>query len=137
MPDDKTTTPLRDIVLQAAALTRTFGDLTAVDGVTLTIYRGEIFGLIGPNGAGKSTLIKMLTTLLPPTSGSAPMPRSMTSLSGSSLRQTRPKPREAMAKSGENVGQPVSMADRSIGQVLGDYATQTMAVAASCLSSPM
>ncbi len=71
MPDDKTTTALPDIVLQTSALTRTFGDLTAVDGVTLTIYRGEIFGLIGPNGAGKSTLIKMLTTLLPPTSGSA------------------------------------------------------------------
>jgi ABC-2 type transport system ATP-binding protein len=71
MPDDKTRTALPDIVLQTSALTRTFGDLTAVDGVTLTIYRGEIFGLIGPNGAGKSTLIKMLTTLLPPTSGSA------------------------------------------------------------------
>ena len=71
MPDDKTTTALPDIVLQTSALMRTFGDLTAVDGVTLTIYRGEIFGLIGPNGAGKSTLIKMLTTLLPPTSGSA------------------------------------------------------------------
>ena len=57
--------------VQTNALTRKFGDLTAVDGVTLTIFRGEIFGLIGPNGAGKSTLIKMLTTLLPPTSGSA------------------------------------------------------------------
>ena len=45
--------------------------MTAVDKVSLTIQRGEIFGLIGPNGAGKSTLIKMLTTLLPPSSGSA------------------------------------------------------------------
>jgi ABC-2 type transport system ATP-binding protein len=54
-----------------AALTRKFGELTAVDGVTLEIAPGEIFGLIGPNGAGKSTLIKMLTTLLPPTSGTA------------------------------------------------------------------
>jgi ABC-2 type transport system ATP-binding protein len=52
-------------------LTKRFGDLTAVDHVSLTIGEGEIFGLIGPNGAGKSTLIKMLTTLLPPTSGSA------------------------------------------------------------------
>jgi len=59
------------VVVEVAALTRTFGDLTAVDHVTLTINRGEIFGLIGPNGAGKSTLIKMLTTLLPPTSGTA------------------------------------------------------------------
>jgi ABC-2 type transport system ATP-binding protein len=57
--------------IEVASLTRRFGDLTAVDHVTLTIDRGEIFGLIGPNGAGKSTLIKMLTTLLPPTSGTA------------------------------------------------------------------
>jgi len=60
-----------DPVVEIAALTRKFGDLTAVDAVTLTIDRGEIFGLIGPNGAGKSTLIRMLTTLLPPTSGTA------------------------------------------------------------------
>ena len=58
-------------VLQASQLTRNFGDLAAVDHVTLTVNQGEIFGLIGPNGAGKSTLIKMLTTLLPPSSGSA------------------------------------------------------------------
>jgi len=52
-------------------LTRVFGDLTAVDHVSLDIGVGEIFGLIGPNGAGKSTLIRMLATLLPPTSGTA------------------------------------------------------------------
>jgi len=63
--------PIHDIAVQASRLTRKFGDLTAVDQVTLTINQGEIFGLIGPNGAGKSTLIRMLTTLLPPTSGSA------------------------------------------------------------------
>jgi ABC-2 type transport system ATP-binding protein len=71
MPDDQATALNRDIALQVSALTRKFRDLTAVDQVTLTINRSEIFGLIGPNGAGKSTLIKMLTTLLPPTSGSA------------------------------------------------------------------
>src|SRR6202142_2966822 len=71
MPDDQTTALNRDVAVQASALTRKFGDLTAVDSVTLTINRGEIFGLIGPNGSGKSTLIKMLTTLLPPSSGSA------------------------------------------------------------------
>jgi ABC-2 type transport system ATP-binding protein len=71
MPDDTANAPIPDVALQAFALTRKFGDLTAVDQVTLTINQGEIFGLIGPNGAGKSTLIKMLTTLLPPTSGSA------------------------------------------------------------------
>jgi ABC-2 type transport system ATP-binding protein len=52
-------------------LTRRFGDMVAVDHATVGIEGGEIFGLIGPNGAGKSTLIKMLTTLLPPSSGSA------------------------------------------------------------------
>jgi ABC-2 type transport system ATP-binding protein len=60
-----------DAVVQVLALTRKFADVTAVDHVTFTINQGEIFGLIGPNGAGKSTLIKMLTTLLPPTTGSA------------------------------------------------------------------
>ena len=44
---------------------------TAVNGVDLTIFQGEVFGLLGPNGAGKSTTIRMLCTLLEPTSGSA------------------------------------------------------------------
>ena len=48
-----------------------FGDFTAVDGVSFAVQPGEVFGLLGPNGAGKSTLIRMLTTLLPPTSGTA------------------------------------------------------------------
>jgi len=52
-------------------LTRRFGDVIAVDRVTFSIAAGEIFALIGPNGAGKSTLIKMLTTLLPPSGGTA------------------------------------------------------------------
>jgi len=70
MPDDSALaqTP---ITVEISALTRRFGDLTAVDHVNLSIRQGEIFGLIGPNGAGKSTLIRMLTTLLPPTSGTA------------------------------------------------------------------
>ena len=50
---------------------KTFGDFTAVDGVSFAVPPGEVFGLLGPNGAGKSTLIRMLTTLLPPTSGTA------------------------------------------------------------------
>ena len=52
-------------------LTRKFGPFTAVDRVTADIAAGEVLGIIGPNGAGKSTLIKMLTTLLPPTGGTA------------------------------------------------------------------
>jgi ABC-2 type transport system ATP-binding protein len=52
-------------------LVKRFGNFTAVDGVNLEVRRGELFGLLGPNGAGKTTLVRMLTTLLPPTSGSA------------------------------------------------------------------
>jgi ABC-2 type transport system ATP-binding protein len=52
-------------------ITKRFGDFTAVDGVSFSVEHGEIFGLLGPNGAGKSTLIRMLTTLIPPTSGGA------------------------------------------------------------------
>ena len=50
-------------------LTRRFGQLTAVDGIDLTVAAGQFFGFLGPNGAGKSTTIKMLTGLLAPTSG--------------------------------------------------------------------
>lgn len=57
--------------IRTTALTRRFGPLTAVDHVELQVPRGAIFGLLGANGAGKSTLMKMLTTLLRPTSGSA------------------------------------------------------------------
>jgi len=58
-------------ILRTSDLTRRFGDFTAVDALTLDVAPGEVFGLLGPNGAGKSTTIKMLTTLLPPTSGTA------------------------------------------------------------------
>jgi ABC-2 type transport system ATP-binding protein len=61
----------RTPIVEADNLTRRFGDLVAVNGVSLSIAPGETFALIGPNGAGKSTLMKMLTTMLPPTSGRA------------------------------------------------------------------
>jgi ABC-2 type transport system ATP-binding protein len=61
----------RAVVVETKNLTRRFGDIVAVRDVTLSIPAGEVFALIGPNGAGKSTLMKMLTTLLPPTSGEA------------------------------------------------------------------
>jgi ABC-2 type transport system ATP-binding protein len=57
--------------IEVIDIRKRFGDFPAVDGVSFTVQPGEVFGLLGPNGAGKSTLIRMLTTLLPPTSGSA------------------------------------------------------------------
>lgn len=58
------------VVLKITNLSKSYSDIVAVDKANLSLNHGEIFGLIGPNGAGKSTLIKMLTTLLHPTSGS-------------------------------------------------------------------
>ena len=57
--------------IEVQDIRKRFGDFTAVDGVSFTVQPGEVFGLLGPNGAGKSTLIRMLTTLLLPTSGVA------------------------------------------------------------------
>ena len=60
-----------DIAIEAQGLTQRFGDFTAVDNVSFRIRRGEIFGFLGSNGCGKSTTMKMLTGLLPATSGTA------------------------------------------------------------------
>jgi ribosome-dependent ATPase len=60
-----------EISIEAHGLTRRFGDFVAVDRVTLSIERGEIFGFLGSNGSGKSTTMKMLTGLLPPSEGTA------------------------------------------------------------------
>ncbi|MGO9458742.1 MAG: ATP-binding cassette domain-containing protein [Rhodomicrobium sp.] len=57
--------------VEAAGLTKVFGDFTAADHISFTIKRGEIFGLLGPNGAGKSTTFKMMCGLLRPTAGTA------------------------------------------------------------------
>jgi ABC-2 type transport system ATP-binding protein len=57
--------------IEVEEITKRFGDFTAVDAVSFSVEHGEIFGLLGPNGAGKSTLIRMLTTLIQPTSGTA------------------------------------------------------------------
>ena len=56
--------------IRVEALTRTYGDRTAVDQVSFEIGRGEIVGLLGRNGAGKTTIMKMLTGCLEPTGGS-------------------------------------------------------------------
>lgn len=60
-----------EAAVQTLDITKRFGDLTAVDKINLSIEAREIFGLIGPNGAGKTTLIRMLTTVIPPTDGTA------------------------------------------------------------------
>ena len=57
--------------IEVENLTKRFGDFIAVDTLNFSVAHGEVFGLLGPNGAGKSTLIRMLTTLVPPTSGTA------------------------------------------------------------------
>lgn len=57
--------------IETTELVKRYGELTALGGVTLKVAEGEFFGLLGPNGAGKTTLIRILTTLLKPTSGSA------------------------------------------------------------------
>lgn len=57
--------------IEVEGLVRKFGDLTAVDGISFTVGRGEVFGFLGPNGAGKTTTINMLCTLLSPTAGRA------------------------------------------------------------------
>ena len=66
--------------LVATDLHKSFNDFKAVDGVTFSIAKGEIFGLLGPNGAGKTTTIRMLSTVLPPDTGDV-------SVGGHSLRQ--------------------------------------------------
>ena len=57
--------------IEAIDLVKTFGDLTAVDHVSFTVPEGTVLGLLGPNGAGKTTIVRMMTTLSPPTSGTA------------------------------------------------------------------
>ena len=57
--------------IEVSHIVKRYGDFEAVKDVNFAVADGEIFGLLGPNGAGKSTTIKMLTTLVDPTSGSA------------------------------------------------------------------
>ena len=58
-------------ILEVKKLAKTYGDFSAVKGISFDIKEGEIFSLLGPNGAGKTTTISMLSTLIAPTSGDA------------------------------------------------------------------
>ena len=58
-------------IIKTSNLTKKYNDLKAVDDISFSVKKGEIFGFLGPNGAGKTTTIKMLTTLLNPTQGTA------------------------------------------------------------------
>src|SRR3954452_9136403 len=58
-------------MIETRGLTKHFKDVKAVDGIDLTVAPGELVALVGPNGAGKSTTLGMLTTLIPPTEGTA------------------------------------------------------------------
>ena len=64
-------TLVEELVIETSNLARSFGDVHAVRGVDIAVRKGEIYGFLGPNGAGKSTVVKMLTTLLEPTGGTA------------------------------------------------------------------
>jgi ABC-2 type transport system ATP-binding protein len=64
------TDPMEPSMIRVENLIKKFGDLTAVNDVSFDVQKGEIFAFLGPNGAGKTTTIKVLTTLLKPTSGS-------------------------------------------------------------------
>jgi len=67
----ETVTAATEFAIEIDGLTRRFGDFVAVDNVTLKIPKGQLYGFLGLNGAGKTTTIRILTTLLPPSAGTA------------------------------------------------------------------
>jgi ABC-2 type transport system ATP-binding protein len=70
IPGEAPTEP-QVVVIEVEGLTKSFGDLTAVDSVSFKVGKGEVFGFFGPNGAGKTTTMRMLTGMLRPTAGTA------------------------------------------------------------------
>ncbi|MGH2549130.1 MAG: ATP-binding cassette domain-containing protein [Thermomicrobiales bacterium] len=66
----RTPSASREIVIDVRGLVKRYGDLTAVNGIDLSVYKGEIFGILGPNGAGKTTTLEMLEGLRAPDAGS-------------------------------------------------------------------
>ncbi|MGH6861351.1 MAG: ATP-binding cassette domain-containing protein [Phyllobacterium sp.] len=82
------------LAIEARGLSKSFGDVRAVDGIDLDVPRGMIFGILGPNGAGKTTLLRMLATLLPPDAGSA-------QVAGYDLAQAPHEIRSSIAMTGQ------------------------------------
>src|SRR4029450_2075164 len=88
--------------IQATDLVRRFGEVEAVRGVSLEVAEGEIYGFLGPNGAGKSTIVRILVTLLHPTSGSGTVlghdvvdeRTTVRRLIGVALPEARPDPKQ-------------------------------------------
>ena len=75
---------MADLIIDAQGLRKVFGSKLAVADLTLQVQRGEVFGFLGPNGAGKTTSIKMLLSLISPTSGMSELRSVCTSCSSSS-----------------------------------------------------
>src|SRR5713101_139084 len=70
-PSTNRRTPVTGNAIEVDHIVKKYGEFTAVDDVSFNVKEEEIFGLLGPNGAGKSTLIRMMTTLIPITAGTA------------------------------------------------------------------
>lgn len=123
-------------VIETTGLTRTFGALKAVDGVTLAVREREIFGLLGHNGAGKTTLIRLLNGLLTPTEGSVrvlgldpgadgPRLRLRTGvLTESAATDELLSVRETLQTYARLCGVPPSQVDRHVGTVVGLFGLQ-------------
>jgi ABC-2 type transport system ATP-binding protein len=123
--------------IQATDLVRRFGEVEAVRGVSLEVAEGEIYGFLGPNGAGKSTIVRILTTLLQPTSGSGHVlghdvtrePTTVRRLIGVALQEAGLDPkqtgRELLTLQGKLYGLK--------GKVLGDQVVEVTG-SASCAS---
>ena len=85
------------LAIDVSHLTKKFGGRTAVENVSFSVARGEVFGFLGPNGAGKTTMVRMLGTLIAPTSGSAvvaglPLNRASAAARSASASRSCPRP---------------------------------------------
>jgi ABC-2 type transport system ATP-binding protein len=98
--------------IEVENITKKYGDFTAVDSVSFAVQEGEVFGLLGPNGAGKSTLIRMMTTLIEITGGTA-------RISGHDVQK---EPNEARRHIGVIPQAMTSDLDLTVGENLGIYA---------------